>query len=371
MKKKRTDQTKLFNDKRLFEVTDLVDRIHSGDITHEEEMAFYNSLQKNQAALKDFNAINAIWKSSPEIFKNEPIPEVTNVSAGTTDRLREWLNRVRFKWPVRIAAVAVTVLLMVAGVWFLRLGMVNPPVTHATVTGEQKKVYLSDRSMIFLDSETELSVAFSEDLRYIELQTGRASFSVSQDLKRPFVVSVGEYSVIAVGTVFDVYKYKKDILSVTVTEGRVQVSKDRKMALNPDKLSKSIKEKSTDLPLKSDIEHFKEKSSDSGLIDSGHKLIVDSRLKAYKVKEIDTKAVKEWQSGRLIFRGAPFEDVVNEINRYLESKIVIHDDHLKQLSTSFIFNIRDRRFFLSILEQTMPIISKKTSDGKIIIKRKI
>ncbi len=374
MKKKQTYQTKVSNDKRLFEITDMVDKINSKDLTREEEILYYKLLERDKAAQKEFDVINAIWHSSSEVFKNEPIPEVQKVSArmssSATGRLWEWLNRVNFSLPVRFAAVAATIMMVVAGIWFLQIGNVTP-VMHSTATGEQKRIYLSDRSMIFLDSETELLIAFSEDLRRIELKTGRASFSVSQDPKRPFVVSAGEYSVIAVGTVFDVYKDKKNKLSVTVTEGRVQVSKDKKMAENPKKLSKILKKKSIGLPLKPGKKIFNEKSQNSGLIDSGQKLIAQSRLKAYEVKEVDTKTVDEWRSGRLIFRSTPFEDVVNEINRYLENKIVVADDHLKQLSTNFIFNIRDRRDFLAILEQTLPIVSKKTSNGKIIIQRKI
>ncbi len=56
---------------------------------------------------------------------------------------------------------------------------------YETEVGEQKHVALADGSQLFLDAQTRISVRFSETVRAVDMEFGRANFRVVPDYKRP------------------------------------------------------------------------------------------------------------------------------------------------------------------------------------------
>ncbi|MBW2368228.1 MAG: FecR domain-containing protein [Deltaproteobacteria bacterium] len=372
MKTNDPKNTNVNNSKRLVETTTWVDKINSGKLTPEEEVQFYRWLERDPYNQAEFDIISTVWECS-DALEHEPLPVVEKASAGGvieySNRLSRWLNRLNFRVPVMRFAVAATGMLVVAGMWFFQIDDVKQT-TYLTATGEQKKIFLLDRSTVFLDSQTELLMTYSADLRRVDLKTGRASFSVAQDLKRPFIVTAGEISILAVGTEFDVYKQKEGKIAITVTHGRVQVSQDQTLASNSEKLSQILQKRSGESLVNSGRKTILLDHPNGEIINSGQRLIINKRKKAYAIKTVDKALANDWRNGRLLFRDTPFEDVVEEINRYLDNNIVIGDDHLRQLPINIIFNIRDRRDFLVALEQVLPINLKKTANGKVIIIQK-
>ena len=90
---------------------------------------------------------------------------------------------------------------------------------------------LEDGSKVKLAPESKLSVpkAFGENLRAVKLE-GAASFTVAQGLKKPFQVHAREAIIEAKGTVFTVRSFADDdALVVVVTEGTVQVRRDKRV----------------------------------------------------------------------------------------------------------------------------------------------
>ncbi|MBW2369051.1 MAG: hypothetical protein JRH15_14325 [Deltaproteobacteria bacterium] len=106
------------------------------------------------------------------------------------------------------------------------------------------------------------------------------------------------------------------------------------------------------------------------VIVSGNEAVVDEENKTYEIKPMDIQQVNAWRDGRLIFQSTPLMDVIDEVNRYIENKIVIGDQSLEDVTKSLDFKIKDRNEFISTLDIVIPIVSQRTSDGQVVIFRR-
>src|SRR6202011_6029126 len=90
---------------------------------------------------------------------------------------------------------------------------------------------LADGSVVTLNTGTHLRYAYARGRRHVVLDGGEAFFEGAHDAAKPFVVSVGERDVVAVGTAFDISYLQDSSLqnraTVSVTEGVVRVSGKR------------------------------------------------------------------------------------------------------------------------------------------------
>lgn len=91
-----------------------------------------------------------------------------------------------------------------------------------TQVGQTAHVALEDGSLAIVNTASRLDVRQSPSLRSVRLDEGEAWFQVAKDAARPFVVSVGDVRVRAVGTAFSVRK-RDNGADVQVTEGTVEV----------------------------------------------------------------------------------------------------------------------------------------------------
>ena len=69
--------------------------------------------------------------------------------------------------------------------------------------GEQKNITLADGSKLHLNTDSIVTVDFTENARNIVLLRGEAHFDVAHDTSRPFTVTAGNNTVTAVGTAFN------------------------------------------------------------------------------------------------------------------------------------------------------------------------
>jgi transmembrane sensor len=129
--------------------------------------------------------------------------------------------RMRTALPWAMAA-SVVIAILVGTALVLRPTPQAPPVAFATHVGEQRRVALEDGSSVMLNTASEISVKYTAAQRTLTLVKGQATFEVAKDASRPFVVRVGQGTVTALGTVFDVYR-QDDRVTVTLLEGSVAV----------------------------------------------------------------------------------------------------------------------------------------------------
>lgn len=126
--------------------------------------------------------------------------------------------RLRIDRRLAAAIVAGTVFAGGFGLWAQA-----QPRTYHTAVGEMRRVTLRDGSVLELNTNTVVKVAYTGEGRDVWLQRGEGNFIVAKDKLHPFVVHVGEATFTAVGTVFSVRADQKGPVRLTVSEGVVSL----------------------------------------------------------------------------------------------------------------------------------------------------
>jgi transmembrane sensor len=93
---------------------------------------------------------------------------------------------------------------------------------YSTTVGQLAHIAMADGSQVTLNTDSVVRVAVNTTERKVDLQRGEAFFKVAKDPSRPFIVTVGEHRVIAVGTQFSVRREGTDA-QIVVTEGTVRI----------------------------------------------------------------------------------------------------------------------------------------------------
>lgn len=228
------------------------------------------------------------------------------------------------RWYAGAAAIAASVALAVA-LW-PRLDPVAEPLRYQTALGEQRSIALPDDSTVVLNTDSSISVTYTDEQRHIALQRGEAWFQVTPNAQRPFHVDAGEARVTAIGTAFNVYLDGLDT-DVIVTEGVVRVSE--------------LGETGNRLP-------------------ATEVLRVNERLRAgadgWQVALADDlSGALAWQRGELVAREMPLPELLRQLERYHATEILIVDPDLAVLTVSGVFDLKRPEAILSALELSLDL----------------
>jgi transmembrane sensor len=207
-------------------------RLRSGVALSAEEEVRFKTWCTSPDHQRAYDEMETLWNElariadSPEVMAERTLAEPAELEAagvfpvvGASTPVRK--SRVRAALPWAMAA-SVILAILVGTAMVLRPVPEAPPAAFATLVGEQRRVALEDGSSVMLNTASEISVKYTNGQRNLTLLKGQATFEVAKDAMRPFVVRVGEGTVTALGTVFDVYK-QEDRVTVTLIEGRVAV----------------------------------------------------------------------------------------------------------------------------------------------------
>lgn len=260
--------------------------------------------------------------------------------------------------------------------------------SYVTMIGEYGKYTLDDGSTLWLNSNSQVKVNYSDNFRRISLIKGEAHFEVKKDATRPFEVYSQDRLVRAVGTAFSVHKLK-DSVEVIVSEGVVELAIiDKELVLSPETLSPS--DKAQHLKNKSEGEYTREGKKESaylGQLTAGQSMSIPSVSFKQIEKQIGYVAKLEhgelsrklaWLDGKLIFAGETLEEVVTEISRHTTIKIDVIDPELRKLrigghfragETDKLFTILESGFGIEVVkinENHVELLGKSKIKGKII-----
>ena len=223
----------------------------------------------------------------------------------------------------------------------------------STEVGEQKSITLSDGSVLHLNTNSTVSIAFSDQERRIALLEGEAYFDVAHEKSRPFVVVAGANTVTAIGTAFNVQLVENTAFELVVTEGRVLVQ---------DKAQQRAEEDTKILNGQSAI-------VDEGLlVFSGEKAVVDKQIaERHTISTENMDDDLAWQKGILVFKGETLNTVLDEITRYTEMRFQITDEALKTRRVAGYFKVGDIDGLLNALENSFSIQNERVSDYTILL----
>jgi ferric-dicitrate binding protein FerR (iron transport regulator) len=181
--------------------------------------------------------------------------------------------------------------------------------TITTEVGQRAQIQLGDGTRVTLNAESELTLPprFGERKRHVRLQ-GQAYFEVEPDEERPFIVHAGGSVTRVLGTEFDVGAYPGDeAVRVVVAEGTVAVRSE----LEDEETRVTLRERQMAYLSKSD--------------------------QSVTRQEVDPSPYIAWTKGELVFRDAPFNEVIQRFRSWygLRVKLVGSVDAVDHLNASF------------------------------------
>jgi len=216
-----------------------------------------------------------------------------------------------YHWLIAPLAIAATWLFVVNLFFPQQMSFLdNWSSDYYTQTGELREVVLSDGSVVMLNTNSAISVAYHGSSRTVTLHHGQARFTVAKDVNRPFVVEADDLRIKALGTVFQVYKKVADELSVTVQEHAVAINKRQ-----DDTFDEAV------------------------VVQTGQQLNYQIDKVLLPAKNIELRQKTAWQQQRLIINDQPLGDLIAELQRYRNGRVFLADDQLKQLRVTGVFSL--------------------------------
>ncbi len=226
------------------------------------------------------------------------------------------------------------------------------PETFATDTGQQMQITLPDGSQAILGARSRLTVAYTPQSRNLRLEQGEAFFSVHKNHGWPFRVHVLNDVVTAVGTQFDVRAINNRI-EVSVAEGVVQVNADTAAA-------PSFALAQNSQTLREGMQLVRVPSGETfSFLSRGESRALASPL----VMRIDPRNAAQWRDGWLIYRDEPLREVLNDVARYSNRRIVVTDpDMITQRFTGAVYKDSIAEWIQSLAKAFPVAVTERSSE---------
>ena len=250
-----------------------------------------------------FQRMTQVWEQAGNIRMRAQV----DVSAPLSRRLRF------FPWAA--AAAAALVLVVIVSLYWRNNAF-------STAVGQQQARVLRDGTRVVLNTDTRIEVNYDEHARRVRLVRGEARFDVSKRPTWPFLVSVGDQEVRALGTSFIVRHDNDQDLSVTLVDGRISVAPLSENGESPQQAPQVL------VP--------------------GQRLVI-SRYHPPAVDRPELSRVTAWERGRVEFDATPLEDATAEMNRYTATRLIVPDAEVAQLRIGGVFRAGDSDEFVKIV----------------------
>ena len=251
------------------------------------------------------------------------------------------------------AALACTTMVLAVSVLLYSL-VAGPGIQHyQTTIGEQASFTLPDGSTALLNTDSKITVHYSDQQRRIELDYGEAHFEVEKDQQRPFEVYAGQGLVRAVGTAFSVY-LRQDDVEVVVTEGVIEI--DTVPIAEP-----TTSPAATNLP----------PTTAAPKVAAGNQAIYDRHTAKHillaEMQKLENRVA--WHQGLLVFEDEPLANVVEEVGRYTKTKIIIPEQEVRRLKVGGQFKVGDTRAMFEALSISFNIKTEVVSEDLVYLVR--
>jgi transmembrane sensor len=292
--------------KERISLEDLVRKVSDGMATDDEKALFsqwmlhldLSPAEMQHASTDEIRAamLEGIRAAMLEGIRAAMLEEILAGAALPKEDLPKENSRPRGRWyrlpVIRYASSAAAVLLVAAGIFYLRQHKQQPMseadhMTTVSNTGRQiRHIRLPDSSEVWLNSGSSLS--FNEGIytnreRRVSLQ-GEGYFQVAKNPK-PFIVSAGGIDTRVLATAFNIENYSNESeMRVTLVQGKVMVEDehrtDRKIVLAPN-----------------DVMHYSRRKAD------------------WTVKHADASQVIQWINGLLAFHELPLTEALGRMEK--------------------------------------------------------
>ncbi len=248
--------------------------------------------------------------------------------------------------PAVAAAGLLAAALAFAAVWLWVKPAPAPlagPQQFATTANGYQRMTLADGSVVELNADSEVQVAYVPAERRVRLVKGEAHFVVKKNAQRPFWVEAGTVTVRAVGTAFNVRLGASEI-EVLVTEGKVEVDQGHAASLP------------------------------KALLMAGDKLTFAQQNPVAvpvveKIEPAVMRNVLSWQDTRLIFSETPLSSVIEQFNQHNRVKLVLADPELATKPVDGSWRAGNAEGFVRMLSESGEIVVDRSDSDQIILRK--
>ncbi|MBE3673673.1 FecR family protein [Pseudoalteromonas distincta] len=240
------------------------------------------------------------------------------------------------------------------------LAKVNYTKIYKTKVGEQATYVLPDGTIVQLNTNSLLEVAYSKGRRQLLLSRGEGRFNVAKDATRPFSVMAGDKSFTALGTVFNVQRSTSSDLELVVTEGKVMIT-DPSVAVDANDFK--------DYQL-ADNSTKKIRQINANIVTSGEKAVIEQSV-TKPITQLSMNDVQRdlaWQNGMLIFNGEELSDALNEVSRYTATRFELSSAELASIKVAGVFKAGDVEGLLESLQTNFSIDHERLGEHVVTLK---
>jgi transmembrane sensor len=261
-------------------------------------------------------------------------------AAELESRRHAWMGALytqRRRLLVGLAASVVAAVAVATAYRVIRSTPLEPTATIVqTRTGENREVHLADGSIINVGAGTMLQVTLDHKERSVTLERGEAFFRVAKDPARPFTVEVGDATVAAVGTAFNIRRAAERVV-VAVAEGIVKV----------------------------DALAAKGELATEARLGVGEQLSINISDGSTSMQVVDADDIAIWRDGLLQYRDEPLPSVIADVARYAGYDIVIGDAAVAELRVTGTVFSNDVDSWLLGLEAALPVRAVRAANGAV------
>lgn len=313
------------DDARLFECASAwVARLEAPDCTADERETFEDWLAENPAHVTAWIQAERLFQRGQALAAD---PWLRTAAARVARPSR------RQRWPAMAAAAGICLAIGIG--WMVAVDGNPTPLRYANDSLQPRQQTLADGSVVTLDADTALDARFGWRHRALVLERGRVQLQVAPSSKA-LQLRAGDSTIRDIGTTFQVERLRDGRVEVALLEGAVEVSSgSAQHTLAPGQQLQV---------------------SPSGRIEPGPALSSNA-------------AAEGWLHGRLVFDGTPLSIVVERMNRYSRTPLVIADPQIADLAVSGTFRAGDAQELLVALELGWSVAGQTRPDGALELRR--
>ena len=314
-------------------------RLQLGDIRERELEDYLDWIESHPLEAENVDELERLWDQISHLKITPPTSLQVHgdyrwsAISRTTEIVKSWLSQ-----GANLAFLLLV--MMVSSFVFIQLDKNDFGILYETDRAEMTTVNLADGSTANMNVLSTMRIDFSDNIRHVILSEGEVSFDVAPDRDRPFIVSVDDSEVYALGTEFNVKINPEQGLSVILLEGIIRVSTN----LNADQdvateILSEPGERARILPLPV-LENRRSQLS----------------LSSIEVSREEIESALSWRQERLIFEGQTLQEAIAEINRYTTHTIRLFDTVSgEEMAVYGVFNTGDWEGFVSAIESSFPL----------------
>ncbi len=301
-------------------------------MTPTETEAFVRWLQEDPEHAAVFESLEQTWREFDQLAA-----VVSPGAAADADALAPRYRRRFARLPLVSLAAAAALAVLCTGLWWSR----TPRHFAETAVGAYHRADLPDGSVAQLNTDSAIDVDMHGAERRVRIARGEVHFAVHKDPSHPFIVSVGNVQVRAVGTAFDV-RDRPGAVEVIVTEGRVQVrDADHGTPLLPTSPA----------------------TGEPAPLVAGERAVIPAGadrpgepVQVARLSEEQVRRALAWQERRLEFDATPLSEVAAEFNRYNRVQLVVTDPRLASRPFSGTFRADGYEALVALLQDSFGVV---------------